>query len=240
MISFSLMVKFVIVVIKVKFSEYFYTNADPRVRDKWLMGSPITISSISLCYLLIVSYIIPKFMKNRKPLNIKIFYKCVDKILLLLESYFVYWGVYFWIFVYNWKCQSIDQSESIEGSLAVELCWQYLIAHFLYIFQSILHALNKRKSSLATFAIIYHTIIPLLIWCGVNYYPGGHVSKILKFISLKINQKFQVTFIGFVNVVTFFITRTFRLVIVYFPSLKEKNYTQQVHLYAYVSITFFC
>lgn len=187
MISFSLMVKFVIILIKVKYNEYFYTNADPRVRDKWLMGSPLTITSISLCYLLIISYIIPKFMKNRKPLDMKMFYKSVDKILLLVESYFVYWGIYFWIFVYNWKCQSIDQSESIEGSLAVELCWQYLIAHFLYMLQSVLFALNKRKSS---FAIIYHTIFPLMIWCGVNYYPGGHVRSIVKFISLKINKNF--------------------------------------------------
>lgn len=181
MISFSLMVKFVIILIKVKFNELFYTNADPRVRDKWLMGSPIIITSISLCYVLTISYIIPKLMKNRKPLDTKMFDKYFDKILLLVESYFVYWGVYFWIFVYNWKCQPIDQSESIEGSLAVELCWQYLIAHFLYMLQSILRALNKRKSSLATFAIIYHTTFPLLIWCGVNYYPGGHVRISLSY-----------------------------------------------------------
>jgi hypothetical protein len=163
--------------LKVKYNELFYDNADPRIRDKLFMGSPIEIVLAYLCYVFLITYILPKFMENRKPFDFKKLYGYVDKILFLVESYFLCWGLFGWIFVYNWICQPFDNSESVYGLLAAKLCWQFLMSKFVYMLQSVPHILSKRKTPAATFMLLHHTIFPLMIWVEVNYYPGGHVSK---------------------------------------------------------------
>lgn len=178
MVSTSLMFKFAVLFVKAKYKSIFYVQADPRIRDKLFMGSPIEIVVLYLNYAFLTSYVLPKFMEHRKPFNFKALYGYIDKMLLVIESYFLYWGLIAWFNVYNWACQPIDTSDTLDATLAVEICWQFLITRFLYMLQSLPHVLSKKKSSEANFTLIYNTIFPIMVWFAVNYYPGGHVSEI--------------------------------------------------------------
>lgn len=158
-----------------KYHEYFYENADPRIRDKLFMGSPIWIVLYYVFYSVIIHYPLPQIMKNRKSYDFATVYGFVDKILLVFSIYFISFALFGWFYLYNWRCQPIDRSDTFVANYTVELCWQYLMTKFFYIFQSIAFVISKRKTPMSTFIWIHHVFYPLVVWCGVNYYPGGHV-----------------------------------------------------------------
>lgn len=52
---------------------FFFLQFSGREVDNWfLMGSPLPVISIVACYLLFVIKIGPEYMKNRKPLSIRL------------------------------------------------------------------------------------------------------------------------------------------------------------------------
>lgn len=89
--------------LKVKYKEIFYESAHPKIRDKLFMGSPIKIVCIYLCYYLMISYILPRFMRDRKPFDFKKLYGYVDKLLFLVESYFFFSGIELWFIRFSWN-----------------------------------------------------------------------------------------------------------------------------------------
>lgn len=162
----------------VKFQNFFYDRADPRVRDKFLMGSPLKFFSIYLISAIFIVKIIPIFMADRKPIEFRKYYNYVDRILISGCLYFFGFGFYGGLFNYNWICQPIDRTNSVKGLLEVEICWQFLMFGFVYLLQNVIFAFSKRKNPHGRYLLIHHLISPVFFWICVNFYPGGHVSRI--------------------------------------------------------------
>lgn len=90
----------------------FYDSFDPRIRDKFLMGSPVTSLSICLVYLIVFQYSLPKWMEKRKKFG-------VSKVLGVLNVWHCFGSIYFlykaltllgWLEAQPWKCAAIDKS----------------------------------------------------------------------------------------------------------------------------------
>ena len=161
---------------------FFYSRADIRVRDKPFMGSPFAFIGSYLCLLVLLTIILPKILSDKKPLNFRKMYDYIDWILIIISVYFTCWGVFGWFFVYSFLCQPIDKSQSFYGIQAVELCWQFLISKFVYTLENFAFLLAKKENTTKQYLISHHIVFPIMLWFGINFYPGGHVSKLFNFM----------------------------------------------------------
>lgn len=198
---------------------YFYENADVRIRDRPFMGSPYALIFAYFCYILLITKILPKFMENRKPVDYTKYMTIVDGILCTRSAYFLVNGSFVWISYYSWTCQPIDLSGSWEADLMMNISYQFAVSKFLYTLQSVVFVASKRTSPVATYLLIHHTIFPLLIWVGANYYPGGHV-----------------TFVGFINSIVHFSVTAMRLICYFFPKCFLRDYRKSIDVGLHVSM----
>lgn len=156
---------------------FFYDHADPRIRDMPFMGSPFAIIFVYVCYVLLVLYVFPVFMVNRKPFNFTKLFAAVDVLVFFAAGYIFAISAYGWSY-YNWMCELMDPTNSFLGLLAVNGSWCFLMTKFVYTLQSVVYVMAKRDGPMANYILVHHATFPLFIWTIINYYPGGHVSKI--------------------------------------------------------------
>lgn len=120
---------------KTFYYEIFYARADPRIRDRFLMGNPVQIVSIYSIYIVIITLILPHFMKNRRSLDVRILENLLNLILLSVSGYFFVVCSKLWIFHYNWRCESFDTSES-PLAMMVSLCNFGIFTGFSSLFEN--------------------------------------------------------------------------------------------------------
>ncbi|KAH1003000.1 hypothetical protein HUJ05_010953 [Dendroctonus ponderosae] len=131
-------------------------KSDQRVKGWFLMSSPLPTLCICLTYVYIVKVLGPKLMENRKPFELKrvlIYYN-------LFQVIFSTWLFYEasvsgWLNHYSLKCQPVDYSLS---PLAVR---------FFFV-------MRKKFDHVSTLHVIHHGIMPMSVWFGVKFTPGGH------------------------------------------------------------------
>ena len=94
------------------YNEIFYEKADPRIRDRFLMGNPLPIVSIYLFYIIFIKYILPRYMRDRKPIDIEKPGIILTTVLFFNSLYFFVITFEPWMFIYNWRCEPMDWSYS--------------------------------------------------------------------------------------------------------------------------------
>jgi len=196
----------------------FYDNGDTRIRDKLLMGNPYAIVLCYLFYVLFITKILPKFMEKRDPIDYSKFMFYVDSILCLRSFYFLINGAYMWFFLYNWICQPKDLSGSWVSNYEVRICHEFVVSVFIYTLQSVVFVMCKKSTPVATYLLIHHTIFPITLWIGANFYPGGHG-----------------TFAGFINAIVHFSVTAMRIITTMFPKSSLKNYRKAIDVNLHVS-----
>lgn len=198
--------------------DIFYNNADERIRDKPLMGSPCTIISIYSFYVIFIVKVLPIFMANRKSFNYNKLMSCLDIILIIRSAYFLTIAIYGWFFFFDWTCQPIDRSGSWKSKLELKVSYEFVATKFIYTLQSVIFVLCKKKTGVHYYLLTHHSIFPIMLWFGLNYYPGGHA-----------------TFIGFINSFVHLNVIILRLVVNNFPKNPLKRYHRKIHVGLHVS-----
>lgn len=115
-------------------------------------------------------------MENQTALNYEKVISYVDVILVIRSSYFVAYLGYLWLFEYNWICQPINLSDSWLSKLEIKLAHEFIVTEFLYLLQNVVCVACKKDDSVSLYLLLHHTMFPLLLWVGGNYYPGGHAG----------------------------------------------------------------
>lgn len=103
------------------FHEIFYLRADVRIRDKFLMGSPIGVLVIVTCYLLILKYL-TRYMKSRKRYfnHAKILHLFFNFYVMMASFYILIKTVKYMIWSnYNFRCMPLDLSTN-NGTMEVK------------------------------------------------------------------------------------------------------------------------
>ncbi|XP_041976153.1 elongation of very long chain fatty acids protein-like [Aricia agestis] len=150
-------------------------HSDPRVKDWFLMSSPLPTLSICLTYVFIVKFLGPKLMQNRKPFdlqNVLIWYN-------LFQVIFSCWLFYEsiisgWFTTYSFRCQPVDYSRSPQAMRTVAGCWWYYFSKFTEFFDTFFFVMRKKFDHVSKLHVIHHGIMPLSVWFGVKFTPGGH------------------------------------------------------------------
>lgn len=199
----------------------FYDHADERIRDEFLMGSPFKIVAIYLCYVVIVTKILPKLAENWKPINYNK-YTFIHVLILYTRSfYFVFNNTYLWFNEYNWRCQACSPADSLLSILEVKLAHEFVITKFIYTIQSFIVILSKRSDEYTTYVWIHHSVFPLLLWTCVNYYPGGHTL-----------------FIHYINALEHFSQMSIQLVYLIFSLRSMRQYLKPIYIFMHVRMNY--
>jgi len=155
---------------------YMDSVGDPRTRDWPMMSSPFPTLAVCLSYAYFVKVIGPKVMENRKPFNLRhilILYNFVQVIFSAWLFYEI--AISGWLTGhYNFRCQPVDYSNSPRTLRMVHACWWYYFSKFTEFFDTFFFVLRKKNSQVSTLHVIHHGVMPMSVWFGVKFTPGGH------------------------------------------------------------------
>lgn len=164
----------------IKFFDDFHTmlekNGDPRTAKWLLMSSPFPTLAICLCYVYIVKVLGPRVMENRKPMDLR-------KVLVYYNLFQVLFSI--WLFYeigmsgwltghYSLQCEPVDYSYHPVTIRMVHACWWYYFSKFTEFFDTIFFVLRKKNQHVSTLHVIHHGVMPMSVWFGVKFTPGGH------------------------------------------------------------------
>lgn len=74
---------------------------------------------------------------------------------------------------YNWICQPLDKSNSTHAIRMQHIVWWLLISKFTDFFDTVFFILRKKTSQVTVLHVFHHFVVPLSIWVGLKFSPGG-------------------------------------------------------------------
>lgn len=140
-----------------------------------MMSSPLPTLVICLFYAYFSRVLGPKLMENRKPFTMRkvlIYYNMFQTLFsawIFYEYLMSGWGIH-----YSFKCQPVDYSATPMAMRMARTCWWYYISKFTEFFDTIFFILRKKYSQVSTLHVIHHGIMPMSVWMGMKFAPGGH------------------------------------------------------------------
>ncbi|XP_050436063.1 elongation of very long chain fatty acids protein AAEL008004-like [Adelges cooleyi] len=150
-------------------------KSDPRVNGWPMLYSPFPTLFICLFYAYFAKVLGPRLMENRKPFQMR-------KILIVynaIQTAFSAWIFYEymmsgWGGSYSLKCQPVDYSNSPMALRMARTCWWYYISKFTEFFDTLFFILRKKNQQVSTLHVIHHGCMPMSVWMGMKFAPGGH------------------------------------------------------------------
>ncbi|XP_035723144.1 elongation of very long chain fatty acids protein AAEL008004-like isoform X3 [Vespa mandarinia] len=158
-----------------RFHEILDKHADARTTNWLLMRSPFPTLFICLTYVYIVKVLGPKLMENRKPFqltNVLIIYNLFQVIFSAWLFHECLMGG--WWSHYSFHCQPVDYSNSPTAIKMVHACWWYYFSKFTEFMDTIFFVLRKKNNHVSALHVIHHGCMPMSVWFGVKFTPGGH------------------------------------------------------------------
>lgn len=157
------------------FQDLMDRQGDPRTSKWFLMSSPLPTAAICLSYVYIVKVLGPKLMENRKPFELKNVLIAYNFFQVIFSAWLFYECLMSgWLTEYSFRCQPIDYSNNPLAVRMVHACWWYYFSKFTEFFDTFFFVLRKKNSHVSTLHVIHHGIMPMSVWFGVKFTPGGH------------------------------------------------------------------
>ncbi|XP_011199710.2 elongation of very long chain fatty acids protein AAEL008004 isoform X3 [Bactrocera dorsalis] len=155
---------------------YMDSYGDSRTKDWPMMSSPFPTLAVCLTYVYLVKVLGPRLMENRKPFQLQntlIIYNAAQ----VIFSAWLFYEIAFsgWLTGhYNFRCQPVDYSNNPRTLRMVHACWWYYFSKFTEFMDTIFFVLRKKTSQVTTLHVIHHGCMPMSVWFGVKFTPGGH------------------------------------------------------------------
>ncbi|XP_019891804.1 elongation of very long chain fatty acids protein AAEL008004 isoform X3 [Musca domestica] len=157
-------------------NRYMDTHGDPRTKDWPMMSSPFPTLAVCLTYVYLVKVLGPRWMENRKPFRLQntlIIYNAAQVIFSAWIFYEI--GISGWLTGhYSFRCQPVEYNNNPRTIRMVHACWWYYFSKFTEFMDTIFFVLRKKESQITTLHVIHHGCMPMSVWFGVKFTPGGH------------------------------------------------------------------
>lgn len=79
-----------------------------------------------------------------------------------------------WWGEYSFRCQPVDHGTTGRAMRMVHACWWYYFSKFTEFFDTFFFVMRKKTSQVSTLHVIHHGCMPMSVWFGVKFTPGGH------------------------------------------------------------------
>ncbi|VVC25766.1 ELO family [Cinara cedri] len=155
---------------------FFDNYGDSRTKDWFLMSSPLPTALICATYVFTVKVAGPRLMANRKPMELRNILIAYNLFQVIFSSWLFYEiGMSGWLTGrYNFRCEPVDYSNHPMTVRMVNVCWWYYFSKFTEFMDTIFFVLRKKDRHISTLHVIHHGVMPMSVWFGVKFTPGGH------------------------------------------------------------------
>ncbi|VVC92323.1 unnamed protein product [Leptidea sinapis] len=161
------------------YNHLFVELADPRTNDWFMIRSPIPGLTILSLYLYFSLKWGPRFMADKKPLQLQKTLVVYNFIQVLVSIWIFYEGLDAgWLRKYSWKCQPVDFSDSPEAMRVARGVYIYFLAKMTELLDTIFFVVRKKDRQITFLHLYHHTVMPMISWGVTKYYPGGHGTLI--------------------------------------------------------------
>uniref|UniRef100_A0A336LMV5 Elongation of very long chain fatty acids protein n=1 Tax=Culicoides sonorensis TaxID=179676 RepID=A0A336LMV5_CULSO len=157
------------------------TDQNDKIVDEWpLLGSPAPILTILISYIIFVLYLGPRFMKNRKPFDlrwvIRIFNICnIGHNLYMIIGGFMepnYTG-----FLVTFGCLNVSPAtRAIFVSSVKRGYWHYFLNKVFDLLDTIFFVLRKKQSHVTFLHVYHHASMVLIMYVIGKYFPGMELA----------------------------------------------------------------
>ncbi|XP_059052363.1 elongation of very long chain fatty acids protein AAEL008004-like [Achroia grisella] len=150
-------------------------RGDPRVKDWPMMSSPWPTLAACICYAYCCKKLGPQLMANRKPFEFRTFLVVYNFIQTVFSAWIFYeYLMSGWWGHYNFTCQLVDYSRSPIAMRMANTCWWYYFSKFTEFADTLFFVMRKKWNQVSTLHVIHHGIMPMSVWFGLKFAPGGH------------------------------------------------------------------
>ncbi|XP_017890687.1 elongation of very long chain fatty acids protein AAEL008004-like isoform X3 [Ceratina calcarata] len=150
-------------------------HADQRTTNWFMMSSPFPTLFICLSYVYVVKVLGPKWMENRKPFQLQNALIMYNLFQIIFSAWLFYESLMGgWWGHYSFRCQPVDYSNNPTAIRMVHACWWYYFSKFTEFMDTIFFILRKKNNHVSTLHVIHHGCMPMSVWFGVKFTPGGH------------------------------------------------------------------
>ncbi|XP_029679363.1 elongation of very long chain fatty acids protein AAEL008004-like [Formica exsecta] len=203
----------------------FYDLSDPRTRDWFLIPSPIPGLSIIIGYLYFVLSWGPRYMKHRKPYQLKNILVIYNFLQIIISTWLFWEGLTgAWLNgSYNWRCEPVDFSYSPKALRIARGVYMYFLAKLTELLDTVFFVLRKKEKQITFLHMYHHTVMPMISWGATKYYPGGHGI-----------------FIGIINSFVHIIMYTYYLLAALLPHYQYQRYLWWKKYITTLQMTQFC
>lgn len=154
---------------------FFVVNQDERTKTWFLSGSPTPMFTILVTYLYFCLYAGPRYMKNRKPFELKNTLLLYNAVQVVLSVVLVYEGLEGgWRTSYNFRCQPVDYSPNPQSLRMARAVWLYYICKLTELLDTVFFVLRKKQNQVTFLHLYHHTLMPVCAFVGIKYFAGGH------------------------------------------------------------------
>lgn len=159
----------------VRYYDFVFNDlADNRVKGWTLMENPGPTLGIIFIYLISVYKILPTFMENRKPYNLKnvIYYYNLFQI---FANIILVYGIATsgWTTRYSFGCQPVDYSNDPLSIRMLSFVYYTFLLKVIDLVETIFFVLRKKQNQVSKLHVYHHSSTALLGWVGVKYVGGG-------------------------------------------------------------------
>ncbi|XP_075970997.1 uncharacterized protein LOC142973244 [Anticarsia gemmatalis] len=157
------------------YRKFMERNSDPRTENWWLMSGPGPLLTLLATYLYFCTSVGPRYMRDRKPYDLKNTMIVYNVSQILMSIFLVYEGlVAGWWNDYDLSCQPVDYSDSPKARRMAAAVWWYFAAKIIELLDTIFFVLRKKNNQISFLHLYHHFMMPICAWIGVKFLPGGH------------------------------------------------------------------
>lgn len=157
------------------YKDIMYNRNDPRTSDWFMVSSPGSLLVILVSYVYFCTSAGPRYMKDKKPYELRNLMIVYNFVQVLLSCYLFYEGLMSgWLFDYNFKCQPVDYSDNPNAIRMAKAVHFYFVCKLIELLDTVFFVLRKKNRQISTLHVFHHTLMPFCAWVGVRWLPNGH------------------------------------------------------------------
>ncbi|XP_074602326.1 very long chain fatty acid elongase 7-like [Brevipalpus obovatus] len=157
--------------------DFWDIEGDKRVSQYpfFTTGPWVTMALIGL-YLLFVKHFGPQWMRDRKPFDLKPLMVVYNVTMVIVSAYLFIVGCWRLNFgLDTWGCRPVNQEDtSSETSRFLLVAWLFFFSKLVEFADTIFFVLRKKNSQISNLHVIHHSIVPISVWIGFKFAPGGN------------------------------------------------------------------
>lgn len=159
------------------YRDVMYNKNDPRTDDWFLVSTPGPLLIIILSYIYFCISAGPRFMRDRKPMQLRTVLILYNLIQILASMYLVHEGlVAGWLAGYRFAGEPVRHKNPMLGMRMAKAVHLYFLAKLTELLDTVFFVLRKKHNQISFLHVYHHALMPVCGWIAVRFFPGGHVT----------------------------------------------------------------